>query len=382
VRAFVRHYTAGLRGEDLRRLFDRDAARAFAVLTRDHDTDGTRPASFLKRLAVYTRLAFLGISYKLSPARRAVFAGALICAVLGIVDVRFAVSRHVTNVTVASSPGLFLLAFGGVVFLLAMEMVDRVVVRDELEVARELQRDLMPAQAPALSGYAFAHSWRTANEVGGDYYDFVPLADGRLALMMADASGHGMAAGLLMAGAHATLLAACEVDPDPRRAALLLHRLLRRSRDRRAFMTLFFALLDRASGRLDYVCAAHPFPLLRRASGEIVELGEGGFPLGVGDEPRLRPGSTVLAPGDVLVLYTDGMPEALGDDGATAFGFDRLRELLALGGTAAGVHDRLVGRFEAFRGQEPLQDDVSLVVVERVVLPPLPDLAPSPSPST
>ncbi len=366
VRGFIRDYTAGLSSRDLRRLFDRDAVAAFRVLTRDHEGAEGAPRGPLRRLLLYVRLAFLGISYKLTPARRAVFGASVVCAVLGLVNITYRFDRASARLTVEASPGFFLLAFGGVVFLLAMEMVDRVLVRDELQVARELQRDLMPDHAPALPGYAFAHSWRTANEIGGDYYNFVPLADGRLALIVGDASGHGMAAGLLMASANATLLSACEVDPEPLRAAQLLQHVLRRSRDRRAFMTLFYALLEPASGRLDYVCAAHPFPLLRRAAGGIVELGEGGFPLGLGEQPRLHTGTATLAPGDALLLYTDGLAESLSEGGGDAFGFERVRDLLAAGGSAQQVHDRVLRGFDAHVGREPLQDDLTIVVLERL----------------
>ena len=367
MRAFVRDYTAGVSGADLRRLFDRDAVQAFKVLTRDQQAAGAElPRGRVRRFFLFVRLAFLGISYKLTPARRAVFGGAVICAVLGVLDMQFAWNRSGTQVSVSSSPGFFLLAFLGMVFLLGMELVDRVLLRDELQVARELQRDIMPAAAPEVAGYAFAHSWRTANDVGGDYYNFVPLADGRLALMVGDASGHGMAAGLLMASANATLLSACEIDPDPQRAAELLHRVLRRSRDRRAFMSLFYALLDPASGRLDYVCAGHPFPLLRRHGGEIEELGEGGFPLGRGDRVGLRTGTTTLVPGDLLLLFTDGLPEALGEGGGDAFGFERVRDALVGGGIAQEIHDRVLARFNAHIGREALQDDISVVVLERL----------------
>ena len=101
-------------------------------------------------------------------------------------------------------------------FLLALELVDRVLVRDELEVARQLQRDLLPSERPDCPGYRIAHSYRTANEIGGDYYDFLPLPDGRLALVIGDASGHGMAAGLLMAIANAALKLADRGRPRAR----------------------------------------------------------------------------------------------------------------------------------------------------------------------
>ncbi|TNF76704.1 MAG: hypothetical protein EP299_05165 [Acidobacteria bacterium] len=187
-------------------------------------------------------------------------------------------------------------------WLLVIELVDRVRVRDELEVARKLQSDLLPESSPVMEPYRFAHSYRTANEVGGDYYDFQRLPDGRLALLIGDASGHGIAAGLLMAIANATLKTALDLDPEPRAVATLLNGALYRTGDRRAFMTLFYGLLEPDTGHLQYICAGHPFPLLRRAGGEIEELGEGTLPLGLRRTVEVSTKSVTIEPGDLLVL--------------------------------------------------------------------------------
>jgi hypothetical protein len=363
VEDFVRSYSAGVKSEDLRRLFERDASRAYGVLTRDQP----RPEAEQKGLRGgfhRARLLFLGLSYKLTPARRVVFAASLFCALLGMADVEFRVVAGSTRVVMDASPVFFLAAIAGLLYLLAVELVDRVLVRDELQVARQLQSDLLPRAAPPLPGWSIAHSYRTANEVGGDYHCFFPLPDGRLALAIGDASGHGMAAGLLMAIANATLQTAVDIDPAPARAAALLNRVLCRTGDRRAFMTLFYAVLDPATGRLDYVCAGHPFPLLRRADGAVEELGRGSLPLGMRDPAPLPIESAALAPGDHLLLYTDGLPEAVGAGGA-AFGFDRLASLLAAGGAPQAILDRTLEEFTRHLGNEALADDLTVVVLGR-----------------
>jgi sigma-B regulation protein RsbU (phosphoserine phosphatase) len=269
-----------------------------------------------------------------------------------------------SGVVIDISPFWIFLSSGLFVFLLALELVDRVLVRDELDVARQLQRELLPAEAPEVPGYAFALSYRTANEVGGDYYGITPLPDGRVAIAVGDASGHGMAAGLLMAIANSALGLALELDPTPDRVAVLLNRVLCRTGDRRSFMSLFFALLSPASGELRYACAGHPFPLLRRADGEIVELGRGGYPLGIRDELDLETRAGELGPGDVLLLFSDGLPEAVNAAG-TAFGFDRVAQLLAPGGAPQAIHDRIVAALERHLDGARPQDDVSVVVVAR-----------------
>ena len=250
-------------------------------------------------------------------------------------------------------------------FLLALELVDRVLVRDELEVARQLQRDLLPTTAPDLAGYRIAHSYRTANEIGGDYYDFFPLPGGRYVLVIGDASGHGMAAGLLKATANAALKLATEVDPAPERVAALLNRVLVRTGDRRAFMSLFYGVLTPTSGEIEYVCAGHPFPLLRRASGAVEELGRGSLPLGIRDGLESAAATVTLERGDLLLLYSDGLPEAVNAAGE-AFGYDALRQLLRVEGQPQAIHDRVLGALKAHVAGEPLKDDVSIVVVFRV----------------
>jgi sigma-B regulation protein RsbU (phosphoserine phosphatase) len=361
VKQFVRDYTAGLRSEDLRRLFNQEAARTYAVLARDHAKE-EEPAGRFKRFWHRARITFLGLSYKLTPPRRLLFAGSLILVLLGLV--RFQYETNNGRVTIDGSPLWVILGVGGLVFLLALELADRVLIRDELEVARQLQRDLLPSSSPHVPGYRFAHSYRTANEVGGDYYDFPLLPDGRVALMAGDASGHGMAAGLVMAIANATLKLGLDLDPAPEKVAAMLNRALWRTGTRRNFMSLFYGILDAASGQMQYVCAGHPFPLLRRADGAVVELGEGGFPLGLRESVEAPMHAVDLARGDVLVIYSDGLPEARNLSGEP-FGYQRVAAEVGTGGEAAEVHARLLRALDRFRGEEPLVDDVSLVVLSR-----------------
>jgi sigma-B regulation protein RsbU (phosphoserine phosphatase) len=365
--SFLREYTAGLNRREIKRLFDRDAASAYSVLTREH-AQLPEPKGRGKRFLFRTRLAFLGLSYKLTPARRAVFALSLVCIVVALVtgdyNYSYVTHGHTVKVNVDFSPFWFLLASGGLVFLLALELVDRVRVRDELQVARELQAELLPYGAIALPGYSVAHSYRTANEVGGDYYEVMTLPDERVALMVGDATGHGMASGLVMAIANATLKTALDLDPGPPRVIAMLNRTLCRTGTRRTFMTVFYALLTPATGDLESVCAGHPFPLLRRGGGKLEELGRGGLPLGVRDELAPQPQATTLDPGDLLVLYTDGLAEALNAQ-AEAFGYDRIAELTRPGGTPQAVHDRILAAFDAHVGEEPLRDDLTLLVIAR-----------------
>ena len=354
---FVRSYTDGMRESEFSRLFDRDAVRAFDVVTREHERE-QEPEGDFWRFLHRVRIFFLGLSFKLSPPRRLLFAICIVLALIGLLSIDF------ENIVTVRNAVIFLLSIAGLVLLLVLELADRVVVRDELEVARELQREILPRQAPDVPGYEFAFSYRTANTIGGDYYDFLPLEDGRLVVVMGDASGHGIAAGLLMAIANSALKLGFDVDPDPTAAAGLVNRALCRTGGRRSFMTLFCGVLEPDSGHLRFVCAGHPFPFLRRAGGGATELGTGALPLGIRMEHELELHETVVAPGDTLLLYTDGVVETL-DRAGESFGFERLQKALAPGGSSEVIHERVLRELDLFRGDEPVYDDCSLVVINR-----------------
>lgn len=362
--AFLLDYTRGLSGEELRRLFDRDAKGAYSVLMRDREAQ-VENVSGLKRYFLAAKLLFLSLSEKLSPRRRLLFGLAIIAAVAGLIDPQITWIEGEHRQSLGGASLFFLAAIVALLLLLAFEMVDRVLVRDEIQIARQLQRELLPKASPDLPGYGFAHSSRTANDIGGDYYQFQRLPDGRMAIVVADASGHGMAAGLLMAVANATLYLALELDPSPVAVSNLLHRAIWRTGDRRSFLTLFYALLDPASGDIEYVCAGHPFPLLRRASGEIEEPSLGSFPLGMRETAKPASGRLHLAPGDLLLLFSDGLFEGV-DRGGQAFGFERLRAALTGGGEARRTHEQILAAFERHVASEPLADDLTLLVVERL----------------
>jgi phosphoserine phosphatase RsbU/P len=130
-------------------------------------------------------------------------------------------------------------------------------------------------------------------------------------------------------------------------------------------MTLFYGVLEPSTGRLSFVCAGHPFPLLRRSGGEVVELGTGSLPLGIREILEVTPYEIRVDPGDLLVLYSDGLPEAVNAAG-DAFGYDAMRTLLQEPGDVRQIHDRLLAALDAHVAGEPLKDDVTLVVVARM----------------
>ncbi len=366
-RSFAQRYAEGVRPGELRSILSRQASEAYAVITRDQPLEN-EPKRGLRRFFFRARVLFLGMSFKLSPPRRLLFGASVIAILLGLLGSQARFQNSHVSVSVDFSGFWFLLAIAGLIFLLGLELVDRIRVRDEIEVARHLQRELLPEQAPKLPGWSFAHSYRTANDIGGDYYDFLPLPDGRLAVVVGDASGHGMAAGLLMAIANASLKTAVDLDPEPAAVLSLVNRALIRTGDRHSFMTMFFGLLDTSSGRLDFASAGHPFPYLRHADGRVEEVGKGTLPLGVRAKLSFTPARIALAPGELVVFYSDGIPEAISPQ-EEAFGYERLRQAVASGGSAADIEKRVIADLTAHLGvrsldEASLSDDLTIVVIE------------------
>lgn len=372
VTGFVRDFTEGLEGRDVQRMFERDATRAIRTLSGSRDVSRGQ-----HDLAWYLGAAkdfFVGLAMKLSPPRRLLFAASLLSPLLGLIDLDATFGP--TAVFVDFAPFWFFVGLGGMTLLLALELADRLRVRDEIEVARELQRQLLPKEGPALAGWRVAHAYGTANAIGGDYYDFIPLPDGRLVLAVGDASGHGMGAGLLMAIGKTSLETALEIDPRPEAVLGVLNRVLCRTGGRRAFFTLCYAILDPRSGDLYLASAGHPFPLLRRAAtGVVEELGRGSFPLGLKTDVRYTAERVRLEPGDVLVLYSDGIPEAVGASGT--FGFDRLAGLVRRDGDPDVLHRNILRALDHHLGDHEPNDDFTLVIVGRDPHPP--DLPPLPA---
>jgi serine phosphatase RsbU (regulator of sigma subunit) len=237
----------------------------------------------------------------------------------------------------------------------------------EMDVARTIQRSLLPRDPVAPPGFDLATEGRSAVETSGDYLDVVPLEDGALALVVGDVSGHGLGAALFMASARALLRTLLHTRGDPSAAFAGLNAFLCRDMPEESFMSLFTAVLDPAARRVRYASAGHNPPLLWRPDGSVTELARTGPVLGVLPDAEfpLAEGP-LLGPGDALLLYTDGLVEA--QDGAhDLYGEDRLRESLrrraAATSGARPLLDGLLADLDAFTGARPADDDVSCVLL-------------------
>lgn len=237
----------------------------------------------------------------------------------------------------------------------------------EIELASQIQRQILPQGTPAIPGFDLAGWYRPARHVGGDYYDFFPLpAEGRSALVVGDVSGKGVPAALLVSTLHSAIrLLAERADEAPAMIARLNRHIVESSGANR-FITLFFAELDAAACAVNYVNAGHNPGLVLRAEGAVERLGAGGLPLGLLADASFRPEALQLAPGDLLCLYSDGITEAT-SPADEEFGLARLETLLAglagrpLAELVAAI-DRAVVEFAAGR---PQGDDQTLVLLRR-----------------
>jgi sigma-B regulation protein RsbU (phosphoserine phosphatase) len=233
---------------------------------------------------------------------------------------------------------------------------------EEAREAHRIQRRLLPVLFPKMGDCDLHGSWLPANAVGGDYYDVIAIDESRIAFCIADVSGKGLPAALLMASIQASLRAVIRTSSDPVEICCRANRLVFESTTPERFVTFFIAVLDTSTGSFEYSNAGHVAPVLIAEDGSTTSLVDGGSALGFFDDGVWERGSGTIGPGDRLVLLTDGLTEAENDAGE-AFGDARLLESLLRyrSRQSAEFHDALFEDARRFSGR--LQDDASLLTV-------------------
>lgn len=269
---------------------------------------------------------------------------------------------------VATHAGLAL-ANGRLSAALAADSARRARLDREIEIAREVQQGLLPRRVPAVAGIDCAGACRPASGVGGDYYDFIDLPEGRLGIAIGDVSGKGIPAALLMASLRASLRSQTLMgEDDLGRLMGRVNHLVHEAAPENRYATFFYARYDPATRRLDYVNAGHNPPMLLRqgASGcvEVLRLSEGGMVVGLMRDAEFRSASVVLHPGDLLVAFTDGISEAMNAE-EEEWGEARLLEAASspTGLPANEVVARALTAADSFTAGAPEHDDMTLVVV-------------------
>lgn len=239
-------------------------------------------------------------------------------------------------------------------------------MQKELSLAAKIQTDLLPTNPPSIDGYDIAAATRPARSVGGDYFDFIPAGGCAIALCIADVTGKGMPAALLMANVQATLRGQVLADPAPASCLDRCNTLLYNSTDTDRFVTLFYALLDPVEGTLRYSNAGHDRPLLFDAAMSHQELQTGGVMLGILPQFSYEEDITPFPAGSLLIAFSDGVTEAK-NDRDEPYEIDRLVDAIKRhrGLSANELIDRILDDVHLFTGDAPQSDDITLLVVKR-----------------
>jgi sigma-B regulation protein RsbU (phosphoserine phosphatase) len=240
-------------------------------------------------------------------------------------------------------------------------------MKAELRLAAQIQLDLLPKDCPKLSGYDIAAKTIPAEQVGGDYFDFVCSQQDRLVLCLGDVSGKGLPAALLMANLQATLRGQAMLTPVPRECLLRANRLLFNSTSPEKFATLFYAVLNPESGSFCYSNAGHERPVLLKKNQEVRFLGTGGLPLGMLEDWAYEDECEQLCPGEMLVIYSDGIGETVGANGEQ-FGAEGAVNVIKASAhlSARELVETMLSAVRRHAANPTQSDDMTLVVVKRL----------------
>src|SRR6266851_993372 len=355
LRNFWQRVSEGRQIDDLWTQFAADARASYGFYGSDVDWDEVKGLPRWRQPLHVAKQFFWALLLKLTPARRILLLAALVMLIFSgmkVLDIRFE-----------------FLAAAVFLLLLSLELADKVTMKRDLEIAREIQTWLVPSSPPEVPGAEIAFASRPQNSVAGDYYDaFYPTAsaadDGKLMLVIADVAGKSIPAALLMATLQASLRT---IAGEGASLADLVIRLNRyacaHSLDGRRFTTAVLGEYQTASRRLSYVNAGHNAPILRRANGDLEKLDIGGVPLGIQSAPAYDTSTKELNPGDALIFFTDGVVEAF-DENGEEFGDPRwLAAIRALpDGTAQQSLQYLMTHVDALVGVTRQSDDITCMI--------------------
>ena len=319
---FFETYTRDLRADDLQRVFTRETPEAWQMFARTIKAEEISHLPWHLRALEYSRRAFLAFTMRLSPARRAIYGISVAMALLGMIKLFSGIETaqiplvpfvvHLPFPAPIWPDGSLWLACGFLVLnlLILLEVADRLTLKKDLEVARDIQQAMLPREIYAATGIEAFGVTRPANTVGGDLYDLVRRPDGRIVFALGDVAGKGSPAALLMALVVAMLRVLVDEGLEPAELAARLNIQVSRHAPGSRFITMVLGLYDPGTGQISYVNAGQNPPMLRRASGSIERLTEGGVALGMFEGATYAAGQLALDAGDVLVLFSDGITEA------------------------------------------------------------------------
>ncbi len=374
IEGFWQRVTDGIAVQVLWSQFMSEARASYSLYSREIDWEALRKETRGRRFRKTTNALFWAMLMKFSPARRVFLLIALFFAIVALTRSQIVISASKHNYE-AALPNNFLpvlLSVAALLFLLVLELADRVTMKRDLEIAREIQRWLVPATPPEVPGVEIAFISRPANTVGGDYYDAFlrpsPSSKSdskRLLLVVADVAGKSVPAALLMATFQASLRTLAEANTSLLELVEGINRYAcAHSLGGLRFTTAFFAELEPETGALSYVRAGHDVPFIRRASGSIERLETGDLPLGIDGGARFTCGATAMGPHDLLLIFTDGLIEAV-NEADQEFGEPRVLAVLKSSGAAGaqGTLTNLLSAVDAFVGHTRQHDDITCLLL-------------------
>jgi serine phosphatase RsbU (regulator of sigma subunit) len=377
-RDWIHTYTRDLSREDLQRLFTDDTRDAYDFFARGLDEEQLATLPWWKRVALRFRQVFVAFTLKLPAARRAVYFVALGIALIGVIKLFRGIAPvylpigtpffQLALLMPVWADGTFALLLSLVLvnLLMLLEVAERLSLKGELEIAREIQLALLPRGTYTSGDVEISGLTKPANTVGGDFYDVLPQSDGAIVLTLGDVAGKGSPAALLMA----LLLAAFRTLVEERLApAVLVSRLnvqICRHSPASRFITLVYAVYEPASGCLRYVNAGQNPPLIRRRDGRFEKLAGTGIALGLFDHSTYEAAETTLEPGDMIVLYSDGITEAENPAGQPLeeSGLELVVERCA-GMPASTVTTEVLAAVQAHANRARFADDLTILVLKR-----------------
>lgn len=364
-------FTRDVTRDELRRLLQQETRDTYRFFIRNVDFESLQPLPWYKRYPLVAWFVFVEMAYRLSPPRRIAFAIAIFCFLFGLIGVlSFSVRIYEGRTFVLqNSTGGFYWFISILLFaiLLLMELRDKLDLKGDLTIAREIQFGLVPAEFFEKDSITIHCRMRPANTVGGDYYDIISLQEQtQTALVMGDVAGKGMPAALLMAllqGSLRTLATA-----GFRGSALMtkLNEYLCSSIPPQCLITLFYSELNTTDGSMHYVNAGHNPPLLLRQNGSVEKLDSTSLVLGILRETPYEARTMQIDPGDWLVLYTDGLTEAFNPK-EEEYGLDRLTKFLRdwRGSPPPEFIPALIADVLKFCGTLRPKDDMTVMLVVR-----------------
>jgi sigma-B regulation protein RsbU (phosphoserine phosphatase) len=357
-------FTRDVTAKEFHDLVGYDTPDAWRYFSREIDFAALQAKPWYYRYPVTAWKVFLAMAFRLSPARRVLFAVSV--PLLAIAWLRYALAIVGPGAFEVNAAFTMMLFATTLMFaLLVMELRDKLALKGDLEIARQIQFGLLPFAPLEIEGTAIHSVMRPANTVGGDYFDVIELGEGRLAVVVGDVAGKGIPAALLMAllqGSLRTLITAGLRGAD---LVTKLNTHLHVHIPRNRLVTLFYAEYEPATGRLEYVNAGHNAPYLLHRDG-VERLSPGGMALGVVDQTAYEGSLATIEPGERLFLFTDGVTEAF-DAQEQEYGEERLEAFL-LGHPRLPHRDLIEAVREdvlAFCGPVRPRDDMTLMVVGR-----------------